>query len=336
VAPWLSWRTPPVSALWPVVYYSAAVALITRTRGVGVKRALTGILVGSGVVFVLSPPFVWPSVTNRLRLTMIDVGQGDAVVVQFPTGHTLLVDSGGTPGAFDVGERVVTPALWDRGVRRLDWLVFTHADFDHIGGASSVATTFAPREIWEGAPVPRSPERARLWNASVARRRAWRVLRDGDQLRLGDVEMRVLHPPPPDWERQRVRNEDSVVLRIRYGAVELLLTGDIGSDSEAHLPLPQPDALIRVLKVAHHGSRTSTSAAFVNAYAPDLALVSAGRGNLFGHPSADVLARLTSAGARVFRTDEDGAISLETDGEVVFVQTRTGRRWQLRATRVQP
>ncbi|HEX5215998.1 MAG TPA: DNA internalization-related competence protein ComEC/Rec2, partial [Vicinamibacterales bacterium] len=336
VAPWLSWRTPPVSAWWAVAYYSAIAGLIARTRGRGITRALMGIIVASGTVIVLSPSFVWPSVTNRLRLTMIDVGQGDGLLVQFPSGHSLLVDSGGTPGAFDVGERVVTPALWDRGVRRLDWLVFTHADVDHIGGASSVAATFTPEEIWEGTPVPRSPERARLWNASVARRRAWRVLRDGDQLRLGDVEIRVLHPPPPDWERQRVRNEDSVVLRIRYGVVELLLTGDIGSDSEAQLPVPPPDALIRVLKVAHHGSRTSTSAAFVHAYAPDLALVSAGRGNLFGHPAADVLARLRAAGARVFRTDEDGAISVETDGEVVVVQTRTGRRWQLRATRVEP
>ncbi len=153
--------------------------------------------------------------------------------MQFPTRQSLLVDAGGASVRFDVGERVVSPALWASGVRRLDWLAITHADLDHIGGAVAVNATFRPREIWEGVPALRAPERRRLTQEAPV----WRELQRHDRMRVGDVTIEVLNPPLPDWERQRVRNDDSLVLRLRYGDVDMLLTGDVGAETERALAL---------------------------------------------------------------------------------------------------
>jgi competence protein ComEC len=145
-------------------------------------------------------------------------------------------------------------------------------------------------------------------------------------IEAGDVIVEVRHPPDPEWERQRVRNDDSVVLRIRYGDVEFLLTGDAGAEFEQGWA-ESDGAAIRILKAAHHGSRTSSSAAFVQSYSPHAVLISVGRGNPFGHPAPVVLGRFRDAGAEVFRTDTDGAIIVETDGEQARVRTALGRVW---------
>jgi competence protein ComEC len=136
----------------------------------------------------------------------------------------------------------------------------------------------------------------------------------------------VLHPPAPDWERQRVRNDDSVVLEVLYGDVALLLTGDIGSDVERSLAPRLVPAKTRILKVAHHGSRTSTSQELLDAWRPQIALISCGRENPFGHPAPEVVSRLEAAGARIYRTDRDGEITVDTDGQHVVVRTFTGEK----------
>ena len=293
-------------------------------------KFLLGLVFGLLVVLVASAPATWLSSPRGrwLRLTMVDVGQGDATLVQFPTGESLLIDAGGASARFDSGERIVSPVLWASGVRRLDWLAITHPDLDHIGGAASVSSTFRPRETWEGVPVPGERARSRLMEVS----RAWRQLQANDRLRIGEVTIAVLHPPLPDWERPRVRNEDSLVLLLRYGNVEVLLTGDIGADTERLLPL-DVRAPIRVLKVAHHGSRSSSSAALLERYAPHLALISAGRGNPFGHPAPDAVERLRRSGARIFRSDRDGATVIETDGRTMTVRSMRGRGWTIRVWR---
>jgi competence protein ComEC len=270
-----------------------------------------------------------------LRFTSIDVGQGDALLLQFPTGDALLVDAGGTTGAFDVGGRVVAPALWASGVRRLDWLAATHPDIDHIGGTVRVARLFHPGEIWEGIAVGTAEARMELRRIAADAGMAWRTLRNGDRLDIGAVSVEVLHPAPPDWERRAARNDDSLVLRVRYHDVELLLTGDIGAAVEREIDVAAGSPL-RVLKVAHHGSRTSTSAAFVERYRPDVAIVSAGSGNSFGHPVPEVVNRLRESGARLFRTDQDGAIIVETDGAEVRVRTISGRAWSVRVWPIRP
>ena len=258
-----------------------------------------------------------------LSVTFLDVGQADAALVRFPTRHSLLVDTGGSlGGAFDVGSRIVAPALWTLGVRRLDYLALTHGDPDHIGGAAAVLRDFRPREVWEGVPVPGHRPMSALEGQALAQGAVWRRLQLGDNLRVG--EARVLHPPPPDWERQKVRNDDSLVLELRLGEVSFLLTGDIGQEVEPQSGSLLSSARLRVVKVPHHGSRNSSSAGFIAATRPTIAVVSVGRANRFGHPAPMVVERYWEAGAAVFRTDRHGAILVETDGRMVWVRTMTG------------
>jgi competence protein ComEC len=329
--PWLSWRVPPTALVWGALYYAGVGAALWPAAGRPHRRLGAAVAVVSAVVIVTAPALTLRApAEGQLRLTMLDVGQGDALVVQTPSGHSMLVDAGGARGGFDIGGRVVTPALWSLGVRRLDWLLVTHADRDHIGGAVSVVRDLQPREVWEGIPVAGHEDLEDLRSATLDRGIAWRTVHAGHTLVLGDVHLVVEHPPAPDWERPRVRNDDSVVIRLRYRAVDVLLTGDAATEFEEGWA-PGDRAPFRLLKVAHHGSRSSTGPALLRAYQPDVALVSAGRRNLFSHPSSEVIARLAQNGATVFRTDRDGAVIVETDGRGVTIRSIAGRTLVWRA-----
>ena len=267
-----------------------------------------------------------PSAGPSLRLTMFDVGQAEAMLVE-AGGRTLMVDAGGAPfgsGTFDIGARVLAPALWARGIRRVDALLTTHGDPDHVGGAATLLSDFAVGQLWEGIEVARHQPTRLLREAAAAAGARVEHRRAGESFEWGRARIRVLHPPEPDWERPRIRNDDSVVLEIVYGDVALLLTGDIGADVERAIIPHLTPARVRILKVGHHGSRTSTSQLLLDAWPPHMALISAGRGNTFGHPTPDVLNRLTASGTRIYRTDLHGQITLETDGRDVEVTTFTG------------
>ncbi len=353
LVPWVTMRLPPPSLIVLGGYYAAWVAWLACRRARVVRRvALACIFVTGG--WVLAAPTVastgrlagvgdaW-SVGDKgrwLRVTFLDVGQGDATLVSFPDRRTLLVDAGGTPGGgFDVGDRVVVPAVWALGVRRLDVLALSHGDPDHVGGVPAVLRDLRPREVWEGIPVPtHTPTQA---IAAHARRLGarWRRLRAGDQRRFGSTRVRVWHPPSPDWERPRVRNDDSLILEIRLGGVSFLLPGDVGSAVEAGVIGQREQREMRemremrgdrprrlwVVKMPHHGSAGSSSAGFVDALRPAIAVASAGRGNRYGHPATLVVDRYARVGAAVFSTDREGAIQVETDGRHVRVRTMTGR-----------
>jgi competence protein ComEC len=326
ILPWLTSRVPPPGIALVLAYYlSLLVAVLgpAPVRRIGVVAFAIVILLlvadAKGALRQAARP-------AGVRLTMFDVGQGEALLVETPAG-SLQVDAGGAPfggGAFDVGARVLAPALWARGIRSIDALLVTHGDPDHIGGAGVLVEEFGFRHFWEGIDVPRHMPSRALRAIASARRVTSAFRRAGDVLRWGDVTVRVLHPPVPDWERPRVRNDDSVVLEVRYGTVAMLLTGDIGVDVErAIVPLLSP-ARVRILKVAHHGSRTSTSSELLDAWRPHIALISAGRGNSFGHPAPEVVERLESVGAQIYRTDRDGQITVETDGQRVWTRTFVG------------
>ena len=257
----------------------------------------------------------------------MDVGQGDAMLATLPNGRTLLIDTGGISirGDFDIGDRVIGPALRARGVGRLDYLAVTHGDPDHIGGAVALARDFSPAEVWFGVPVPPHEPARRLHAAAEHERSAWRTLQRGDRIEIGGVEMRVHHPPLPEWERQKVRNNDSLVIELRFGQVSMLLTGDLEREGEeAVAPLLDLNPIV-VLKSPHHGSGTSSSEAFLAAVRPDVVVISCGRGNPYGHPVPFVLDRYRAVGAQVFRTDLDGQIEVNTDGQSLGIQTFTGR-----------
>jgi competence protein ComEC len=246
----------------------------------------------------------------------------------------MLVDAGGLTAAsrFDIGDRVVAPVLRARGIRQLDYLVLTHGDSDHIGGAPAIVRDFRPREAWEGIPVPPFGPLSALRVQAQASGTRWANVYRGDSLLVDGVTITARHPAPADWERQHVRNDDSVVLDLGWRDVSLLLTGDIGREIEHGLAGAAPAAPLRVLKVPHHGSLTSSGWEFLRAVRPQIAVFSAGRANHFGHPAPAVLERYRDVGAEIFRTDQDGAVMLETDGYAIQVHTFTGRRFVLSAT----
>jgi competence protein ComEC len=275
--------------------------------------------------WIVAHPWTWRTpwrADGRLHLTGIDVGQGDATLIRLPDGSTLLVDTGGLGGqsSFDIGARVVAPAVWARAVGRLDGLLLTHGDPDHIGGAPTIIDVFRPSSVWEGIIVPEHAPMAALREQARTRGLSWRTLVDGADWERAGVRVHVWSPATPDWERPKVRNDDSVVLELRYGAVSIVLPGDIGRDIERDLAGRLPPSPLRVLKLAHHGSATSSSAGFLDALRPTMALVSCGRDNRFGHPARDVMERLADRHIPVFRTDAGGEIDLETDGRTLTVQ----------------
>jgi beta-lactamase superfamily II metal-dependent hydrolase len=157
---------------------------------------------------------------------------------------------------------------------------------------------------------------------------------DGEQSVIDGVRLLVRHPDPVDWERQKVRNEDSIVLELLWKNVSIVLTGDAGAETERTITQQFAASPLRVIKVGHHGSPTASTEAFIQALAPRAAVVSVGRSNTFGHPNPGVLERYRKAGAEIFRTDQDGAITLDTDGESIGMKTFLGR--SLRMTAAQP
>jgi competence protein ComEC len=347
--PWLVWRMAPPAAGVVLVYYGGLIVAWAGGRGAmgraiaarRITRAGAAVAAAAAIWIVVEP---WTLLTSggdgRLHVMFLDVGQGDAMFVRFPEGAAMVVDAGGAPGSsFDIGDRVIAPVLRRAGVRRLRVLVATHGDADHIGGAAALVREFRPQAVWEGIPVPRLAALAELRALANRLGVRWVRVSAGDAVTIDGVRVLALHPGIADWERQRVRNDDSVVLELTWRRVSIVLTGDIGQDVERLLlsndagsraRQPEPSPWIRAMKVPHHGSRSSSGAEFLTGLAPRVAVVSAGRHNRFGHPATAVVRRYQNAGIELFRTDLDGAVSLVSDGTRIEVATFTGRGLGLR------
>jgi competence protein ComEC len=336
-APFLTYRTAPPSLIVVGLYYGAAttwwfLATDTTSTPRRARRRSAHAAAGAAAaaaLWILTDPraLVAARGDGRLHVTFLDVGQGDSAFIVFPRGSTMLVDAGGlsASSSFDIGERVVAPVVRDQGFRHIDYLALTHGDPDHIGGAGAIVRGFGPREVWEGIPVPRFQPLTDLRLATQAAGARWANVYRGDHVTIDEVDVVARHPAPAEWERQKVRNDDSLVLDLRWRDVSVLLTGDIGRPVESDVTMATPPARLRVIKIPHHGSLTSSTEAFVTALHPAIAVASAGRANHFGHPVPEVLDRYRSIGAEIFRTDQDGAVTVETDGTTLHVRTFTGR-----------
>jgi len=254
-----------------------------------------------------------------LRIDFLDVGQGDSALVTMPDGTTLLVDAGGNTmdSARRIGETVVSEYLWWRGLSEIDYVLATHADADHIDGLNDVLKNFTVR----GALIARrpvdDPEFAKFSQTLARTNTHSETIEAGDVIHFGDVAVSVLWPPAGG---EKSTNNDSIVLRIQYGERSILLTGDIEQAAERSLLASQQQLHADVIKVPHHGSKTSSTEAFVAATNPQLAIISVGRTSRFGHPHKEVVERWQGNGATVLTTGNSGAITVTTDGHELTIK----------------
>jgi competence protein ComEC len=315
-APAAAFRVPPPPAILAVCYAILLVA-VSRERPRGVRgrggRRLARLALALALVFLHTGPPP-PRPPPALRVTVIDVGQGQSVLLQGASGGTVLVDAGGTSGGrFDAGERIVAPVLSRLMIRRIDMLVLTHEHDDHAGGAGAILREFEVGALWIPASLPRvSPLRA-LVTEAVSRGTAWVTASRGLRATRGGLSLEVLHPTA---ERATGRpNERSLVLRVGQRPARLLIPADAESPDEEALLASGADLSAEALIVAHHGSRSGTTPAFLRAVKPRVAVVSAGLANRFGHPDRGVVTRLRKRGIPVYRTDRDGQVRLFASGQ---------------------
>ena len=308
------------------------------SRRVIAKAALAFAVLLAAVLF---HPLSGARADGLLHIDFLDVGQGDSALITTPDGTTLLIDGGGRPNidwnasddaepAFErdtgsIGERVVSEYLWSLGSDRVDYILPTHADADHIDGLNDVARNFKVR----GAIVARTPPDDSEYSRFAATMKEVGVpierVGAGDVLRFGEVAAEVLWPPPSADATKPYRNNDGLVLRIRYRDKTFLFLADIEKEAEAALLKSAADLHTDVVKVAHHGSRTSSIQPLVNATQPSLAIISVGRTSIFGHPHKEIVERWRAIGAQVMTTGEKGTISVVTDGKNLTVSTFVNR-----------
>ncbi|MEJ2341313.1 MAG: DNA internalization-related competence protein ComEC/Rec2 [Gemmatimonadales bacterium] len=324
----------PGAVEWLVVV-SGVIALLLFAAGRSVWR--TAPYAGLAVCLGLASPAIqtWRG-AGRTLLCTLDVGQGDAAVLRTRRGHWLAIDAGPRHGASDAGVRVVLPFLLSHGARSLELFVLTHPDLDHLGGAASLLERLQVQRVLDAAlPVPAARYDEYLSDV-VAEGARWLVGRQGARLAIDEVEMLVLGPdllPSDRLAAARVRgglvsaNEASLSLQIRVdGGFGYVNAGDAPAAEERRMLASWPPDALRadVLKVSHHGSKTSSDVGWLKALAPELAIISAGAANRYGHPHPVALARLDSAGiGAVWRTDLDGTVCVSVDAE---------GRWRLEET----
>jgi competence protein ComEC len=262
----------------------------------------------------------WPVIADpvdaeRIAIYVLDVGQGDAIAVRTPGNRWLLVDAGPKVRNFDAGARRVVPFLREQGAKRLEAWVASHPDLDHVGGAPSIFDAVRVNRVISAGRVTGQFGQVALLRKLAVDSIPWLRADAGDRLLVDGVELSFLHPPGRIEPGAPLEpNEISLVLALRYGDFHMVFTGDIPASIEERLAREHGAELkSQVLKVAHHGSATSTSRSFLSSVDPELAVISVGRGNRYGHPSRHVVRRLALSGVELRRTDRDGTVVIEAE-----------------------
>jgi competence protein ComEC len=263
---------------------------------------------------------------KELRITHLNVGQGDAAVVELPGSKVLLIDAGGTAsGEFDTGESIVAPFLRSRKIVKVDFLLVSHSRIDHYGGMRTIVKEFAPTEFWSGAAKGQTNRFEELEDA-LEKAKIKRVpMNVGEPCRVIDeVKLCVLFPPADKAD------DASVVLRLEYGKIRYLFAGDIDKRDEALLAQKPGDLRSTIVKIPRHGSATASTDEFIAAVRPRVAVISAGARARSAVKREEVAGRYRDSGADVLSTYEDGAITLETDGNSVrYSGYKSGKKGEL-------
>jgi len=317
--------------------------IVGRRRGPSLAHTrIAAIAFGLLLSIILLHPFTAGLTDGKLHVDFLDVGQGDCALVTMPDGVTLMIDGGGRPNidwnksdddgekpferdTRSIGESVVSEYLWSRGLDRVDYILPTHADADHIDGLNDVARNFRVR----AAIVARTPSDDHEYTRFAETMKDAGVpiekVGAGDVLHFGNVTIDVVWPPASADANAPYRNNDGLVVRVRYREKTLIFMADVEKETEAALLKLPAELRADVVKVAHHGSRTSSIEAFVTATRPSLAIISVGRTSIFGHPNKEVVERWRASGAKVMTTGESGTISIVSDGKSLNLNTFVSR-----------
>jgi competence protein ComEC len=271
-----------------------------------------------------------------LSITFLDVGQGDGVLISFPQGKLMLLDSGGriptdlaqTEGEeifvedrISIGEAAVAPYLWQRGIKQLDYIVASHGHSDHTQGFEDISKGFAIGTALTGIIPTADKQFDAFRQAAIYAGAPLQALTRGESLEIDGVKLEMLAPFRDALNVAQSANNQSLVLRLRYGRRSFLLTGDIEKETEARLVAENEDLKTDVLKVAHHGSRSSSTPEFLTRAKPTYAVISVADPSPFDHPHPEAMVGLKQIGARIFQTSHCGAITISTDGNDLQVKT---------------
>ncbi|MEO8572715.1 MAG: ComEC/Rec2 family competence protein [Pyrinomonadaceae bacterium] len=343
-----SFRVPIYSGGFKVIYLLFGIAVVVAAAGVfqwdpfrSTFRPIRHIIIATtaslggvallGLLITLHP-FSEPKPDGQLTIEFLDVGQGDSALVTLPNGVTMLVDGGGQmnfrgeandfePDTRRIGEAVVSEFLWEKGYSHIDYLIATHADADHMQGLGDVARNFDIGSIVIGTISDGDPEFSELMRIAGSRKIPVVAVHRGDDLSIGGATIQILNPSE-NFPEPKSANNSSVVMKISFGSRSFLMTGDIEKETEGVLlALSSLDLRADVIKVAHHGSRTSSTESFVKSVGAEMAVISVGRKSRFGHPHPEVVTRWHDSGAKVFKTGDNGTITITTDGKEMQVHT---------------
>ena len=353
---WASFRVPVYSDAMQAVYFVYFIPILIATVWLNywkpfdldskfrISNSKLVLRVTSCFLFFFSlliifHPFSTPEADGKLHVEFLDVGQGDSIFVTFPNRETLLIDGGGKvnfskmlakndnenepfePDTQNIGETIVSEFLWQKGYSKVDYVLATHADTDHIQGLTDIAKNFRVRGAFFGRTPIKDDEFVELQNILERKNIPATTLSRGDVLTFGDVKIEVLYPLSDDSPEAVSDNNHSIVLQIIYGTKKFLLTGDIERETEAELVRNPAYLQADIVKVAHHGSRTSSTAEFIAATKAEYAIFPVGRRSMFGHPHEEVVERWKNSGAKIYTTGERGTVSISTDGKNLEIQT---------------
>jgi len=346
--PYYSIRVPTPSLLTIFMIYPLLIGILNFRRNKWIKIGTVSVCMFFIFIYVIFN--LQSSIRNSLKVTYIDVGQAECSLIQFPNGKVMLIDGGRLMDDFDAGSSIVAPYLWDKGITKIDYVIGSHPDSDHVGGLLFILNEMSVKNYFDNGQESIDLIHLKLREIAREKNIPYKALHSGDEIKIGEkVKVEILHPPNnfkfqiSNFKSQKGHDNNlSVVIKITYGNFSILFTGDIEKDAE-RLLINQTENVIltlnqvqgknlqnnnrlpylksTIIKVPHHGSSSSSSEEFIKEVSPEAAVFSVGYNNPFRHPNKKVLERYIDAGAKIYRTDRNGLIEIESDGRGYTVKT---------------